>query len=117
MVSSHRISLRLPGLAGPQRLVAGLMLSVVAMAGTSPTVQADPVRVTPATPPEESASGEARQSIPRHMSDERGRGHVHVVESGDDLWSLSEHYYGDGRHWRKIAMANPQAADWRARPA
>ena len=42
------------------------------------------------------------------MSDERDRGHVHLVESGDDLWSLSEHYYGDGRHWRKIAMANPQ---------
>ena len=34
LVSSHRISLRLPGLAGPQRMVAGLMLSVVAMAGT-----------------------------------------------------------------------------------
>jgi len=101
LVSSHRISLRFPGLAGPQRLVAGLMLSVIAMAGTSPTVQADPVGVTPAAPPEESASGEAGQSIPRRVSEEGDRGHVHLVESGDDLWSLSEHYYGDGLKWRK----------------
>jgi LysM repeat protein len=109
LMSSHRISLRLPGLAGPQRLVAGLMLSVITMAATSPAVQADPVRVTPAAPPEESAAGEmGRQSTPRHVSDERDRGHIHLVESGDDLWSLSEHYYGDGRHWRKIAMANPE---------
>ncbi len=66
------------------------------------------MRVTPAAPPEESASGEAGQSTSRPVSDERDRGHVHLVESGDDLWSLSEHYYGDGRHWRKIAMANPK---------
>jgi LysM repeat protein len=107
LVSSHRISLRLPGLGGPQRMVAGLMLSVIAMAGSSPIVQADPVRVTPAVLPED-ASGEAGKSTPRPGLDERDRGYVHLVEGGDDLWSLSEHYYGDGRHWRKIAMANPQ---------
>ena len=108
LVSSHRISLRLPGLGGPRRIVAGLVLSVIAMAGSSPMVQADPVRVTPAVLPEESASGEAGQSTPRPVLDDRDRGHVHLVESGDDLWSLSEHYYGDGRRWRTIAMANPQ---------
>jgi outer membrane protein OmpA-like peptidoglycan-associated protein/LysM repeat protein len=30
-----------------------------------------------------------------------------VVQAGDDLWSLAEQYYGDGREWRKIAAANP----------
>jgi LysM repeat protein len=30
-----------------------------------------------------------------------------VVQPGDDLWSLAERYYGDGRDWRKIAAANP----------
>ena len=108
LVSSHRIPLRLPGLAGPQQLVAGLLLSVIAMAGTSSTVQADPVRATPAAVPEESSSGAAAQPRPRHVSDERDNAHVHLVEVGDDLWSLSEHYYGDGRQWRKIAMANPK---------
>ena len=35
-------------------------------------------------------------------------GHQHVVKAGDDLWSLAERYYGDGRDWRKIAAANPK---------
>jgi LysM repeat protein len=30
------------------------------------------------------------------------------VRAGDDLWSLAERYYGDGRDWRKIAAANPK---------
>jgi LysM repeat protein len=34
-------------------------------------------------------------------------GHIHVVQRGDDLWTLAEHYYGTGRDWRRIAMANP----------
>ena len=32
---------------------------------------------------------------------------VHVVEPGDDLWSLAERYYGRGQEWRRIAAANP----------
>src|SRR5215210_2688724 len=108
ILSSHRIRLRLPGLAGPQRLMAGLLLSVVAMTGTSSTVQADPVREAPSPLPEESGSGDLVDSTARQGADERDHGHVHVVKSGDDLWSLSEHYYGDGRQWRKIAMGNPK---------
>ena len=30
----------------------------------------------------------------------------HVVEPGDDLWSLAQRYYGDGASWRRIAQAN-----------
>lgn len=33
---------------------------------------------------------------------------LHVVEAGDELWTLAEHYYGHGREWRRIAAANPQ---------
>ena len=29
------------------------------------------------------------------------------MERGDDLWSLAERFYGEGRDWRKIAAANP----------
>ena len=35
------------------------------------------------------------------------RERVHVVETGDDLWSLAEQYYGRGQDWRRIAAANP----------
>jgi nucleoid-associated protein YgaU len=35
------------------------------------------------------------------------RERIHVVEAGDDLWSLAEHYYGRGQEWRRIAAANP----------
>ena len=31
----------------------------------------------------------------------------YTVERGDDLWSLAERFYGEGRDWRKIAAANP----------
>ena len=35
------------------------------------------------------------------------RERIHVVEAGDDLWSLAERYYGRGQEWRRIATANP----------
>jgi LysM repeat protein len=106
--SSHRIRLQLPGLAGPQRLVAGLLLSVVAMAGPSSTVQADPVSVTPpAAPPAEPTQLDPVPPTARLVA-VPDHGHIHVVKAGDDLWSLSEDYYGDGRQWRKIAVANPK---------
>ena len=31
----------------------------------------------------------------------------HVVQAGDSLWALAEKYLGDGRHWGRIADANP----------
>jgi nucleoid-associated protein YgaU len=31
------------------------------------------------------------------------------VKKGDTLWAISKKYYGDGKKWRKILEANPQA--------
>ena len=31
---------------------------------------------------------------------------THLVQPGDNLWSLAERYYGDGAKWREIADAN-----------
>ena len=31
----------------------------------------------------------------------------HMVQAGDSLWKLAEKYLGDGRHWGRIADANP----------
>ena len=46
-------------------------------------------------------------AAPKTQRTDGGRHHHHEVRPGDDLWSLAERYYGDGRDWRKIAAANP----------
>ena len=45
--------------------------------------------------------------LPGSEGEANAAGHRHVVRLGDDLWSLAETYYGRGRDWRKIALANP----------
>jgi nucleoid-associated protein YgaU len=31
---------------------------------------------------------------------------AHIVQDGEDLWSIAEKYYGNGYYWTKIAQAN-----------
>jgi LysM repeat protein len=118
LASRQRIRIRLPGMEAPQRFVAGLLISVITMISVAPAVQADhpPDRraaVAPETPePRASTTGSAQPPIPPAAAAPRAlpAGDVkyhHVVQAGDDLWSLAERYYGDGRDWRKIAAANP----------
>ncbi len=70
-----------------------------ARASTPPSPRAEsPSR--PATP--------APAAAPVPLTAPHGqRERVHVVEAGDDLWSLAEQYYGRGQEWRRIAAANP----------
>ena len=132
LLSGRRIRLTLPGLGGPQRLVAGLLLAVVALgaapamaatapltsAGTQPSsstasaaVPRSPARTAPAATPAPGTtvhraagaqSGDVAVTAPQGL-----RSATHLVARGDDLWSLAERYYGEGRDWRKIARANP----------
>ena len=37
--------------------------------------------------------------------------HVHTVVHGDTLWGLSEKYYGNGGHYKRIHAANPDVVD------
>ena len=119
IVSRQRIRIHLPGLEVPRRLVAGLVISVITMISVQHTVQAVPVPdsgvtaaprspkpVTAMTPTEIPVELPAL-AAPRTERTDGGRHHHHVVRPGDDLWSLAERYYGNGRDWRKIAAANP----------
>lgn len=33
-------------------------------------------------------------------------GRIHFVQPNETLWSISQRYYGHGKHWRKILVAN-----------
>lgn len=126
LVSGFRIRIAIPGLAGPQRLAAGLLLAVTALISAPVgAVHADPppvvqtatalltekaavspeIGTTPLVHPDSVTP--VRQGIVTR-SESGMASHVHVVKFGDDLWSLAEHYYGQGREWRKIAAANPR---------
>ena len=112
LASRRRIQIRLPGLAGPQRLAAGLLISVITMSTAPQLVQAQPPPATAVTvlPTTAKAVRPAPEPLAAPLSSSKGEaapGHRHVVRPGDDLWSLAETYYGRGRDWRKIAMANP----------
>ena len=120
LASRQRIRITLPGLAGPQRLAAGLLLSVIALAAAPQLIPAPPsptVAATPTRPPAPEAGRFRRSSAPPSIpptapvmaAQPAAPGHAqrHVVEPGDDLWSLAEEFYGHGQEWRRIATANP----------
>ena len=116
LASRRRIQIHLPGLAGPQRLAAGLLISVITMATAPQLVQAQSppataVTVHPMAKPVLAQPEPPEPVAPVPLSGTKGEadasGHRHVVRPGDDLWSLAETYYGQGRDWRKIAVANP----------
>jgi hypothetical protein len=118
IASRQRIRISLPGLDAPQRFAAGLLISVITMISLPQAVQADPA--TERQPAVIAAPLESTKSIrnpiesptlptaaaPHSEHGDKSR-HHHVVRAGDDLWSLAERYYGDGREWRRIAAANP----------
>ena len=132
LVSGRQIRLRLPGvpgLAATQRLAAGLFVSVIAMVSTAQLSSAELPPREPRPEPISPHSSEARldddpasaaaqpprraveppaTSTPATPGTTKGDDvHVHVVELGDDLWSLAQRYYGRGTDWRRIAAANP----------
>jgi LysM repeat protein len=120
IVSQQRVRISLPGLEAPQRFAAGLLISVITMISLPYAVQADPhsdrhVAAAPRAPgpvtliiePTQAATQSPALAAPRKEQVDDRR-HQHVVQMGDDLWSLAERYYGDGREWRKIAAANPK---------
>jgi LysM repeat protein len=117
LISRQRIRIRLPGLDAPQRFAAGLLISVITMISVPHAVQADPdsgrtvaaVAAAPDTPAVIIDRAETPQPPALAAPRTQRVDHAvhHVVQAGDDLWSLAEQYYGEGYDWRKIAAANP----------
>lgn len=127
-ISGYRITIQLPGMATPQRFAAGLVVAVVTMIGLPAQAESVPDHsvvavaekptqddfdhgVAAPAPPPVGGPQSARDREPGRKSGavEAQAGVVrHQVKKGDDLWSLAERYYGDGREWRKIATANPE---------
>ncbi len=121
VLSRNRIRIRLPGLAGPQRLAAGLIIAVIGLTSTAPLGHAVPPAPAVATPAVSIPASGPNENAPRAYEDERHADrrtvaaaapatdpntHRHTVRAGDDLWSLAERFYGNGRDWRRIAEAN-----------
>ncbi len=94
--------LRVPGLTLPRTLAAGLL--AVAFASANPAAHAAPAAVPVAVQA-------PRVVEPAGVADAGSGVVVHRVTAGDDLWSLAEHFYGEGVQWRRIAAANAALAD------
>nr|WP_294695822.1 LysM peptidoglycan-binding domain-containing protein [uncultured Friedmanniella sp.] len=119
VATRYRVRVRLPGLGGPQRVAAGLVLAVLALAAAPAVPHVGPpptaARAAPAVPgpppaqafpPAAEPVEEPGQAVPSARADDPSAV-VHEVRPGDDLWSLAERYYGSGPEWRRIAAANP----------
>lgn len=130
VLTRQRVRVRLPGLARPQSLVAGLLLAVVTMVsiplgahahGTDAPVssEAGASTTTSQVLAESAEAGDVAESTPGKADQQQvlaesatadqpdpPHSRRHRVERGDDLWSLAERYYGDGLRWREIHRAN-----------
>lgn len=133
LISRQRLRVRLPGLRGPQRLVSGLVLAVTSLAAVTPQLghaapaHAAPTQVTRAhaapeidrvriDAPQLDAAAKALQvtrqqgqhEVAPTSASSAASGGRYTVQRGDDLWTLAERFYGEGREWRRIAAANPK---------
>lgn len=120
LLTQGRIRVRLPGLAWPQ-LVAGAVLAAALSSGLPHVARAQTPEPTIAvvladSEPDQKPEEEPGETPPVSPSEEapaveKMDGPGHMVVEGDDLWSLAEDYYDDGREWRRIVDANPDLAD------
>ncbi|MCW5951434.1 MAG: LysM peptidoglycan-binding domain-containing protein, partial [Propionibacteriaceae bacterium] len=106
----------LPLLGGLQALCAGLVLAVVSVAGW-PGANAGPSDGQPRHPAPPKAAGAsvlaerpvtppAAEPAPRPSVAASDEGESYTVAAGDDLWSVAEQLFGEGRRWRELARAN-----------
>ena len=87
-------------------LGAMVLFAATGCGGPQPTTQ-------PTQKDSGQAAGKADRPPPADVppSDDRSDltelpGRVHVVQPGETLYSITTKYYGDGRQWRRILVAN-----------
>lgn len=87
-------------------LILGLMMTNVACKSSKPTTTQPVVNAnrmdTTWIDSEAPRTTETREEFDLTLVP----GKIHRVHAGETLWSLSERYYGHGKHWRKILVAN-----------
>ncbi|MDO5535121.1 MAG: LysM peptidoglycan-binding domain-containing protein [Propionibacteriaceae bacterium] len=109
-VSGRRFVLPTPGLGLPRALASTLITMM--LSGTALTAQASeplpPPLATPLVPATVVELADVREpDAPAEVHDAPEAEVNHTVTAGDDLWSLAQHYYGEGARWRTIVAANP----------
>ncbi|MFQ5430073.1 MAG: LysM peptidoglycan-binding domain-containing protein [Phycisphaerae bacterium] len=91
-------------------VIAGLAFGLGPACGPAEPATTRPTVAQVARAKNRSADGNPRRSAARPRRDDfdfsRVPGRIHVVESKDNLWNLAERYYGNGKHWRRILIAN-----------
>lgn len=117
-LSRGRIRLRLP-LTGWARPIAGALVVAalgvaapvaghanVPVAVTAPAASSStPAHSPSASNPEVHSTGET--TAPASSAEpSAAKLATHMVVAGDDLWSIAEHYYGDGTKWRDLSREN-----------
>lgn len=132
LLTSGRVHIRVPGLDWPQ-VLAGALLAAALSSAMPHSARAEAPEPVPVVSVEESQSPETEpageERDPRGASEAEPDGAEaadpapdvedeavpdapgHLVAEGDDLWSLAEAYYDDGRQWRRIVDANPHLAE------
>ena len=87
----------------PTILALICLIAIPEGCGPKPTTQ-------PADPPAASQPARSIAPDPKPKDDNvdltKIPGTIHLVQPGDTLYSLAEHYYGHSKFWRKIATAN-----------
>lgn len=104
-LSGWRPRFRLVGFGMPRALAAGLLAIAFASVQTPAHAAPTPVAVVATDAAPTAPTVEALRATPTDAS-ATGATVLHRVAAGDDLWSLAEHYYGEGTQWRQIAAAN-----------
>ncbi len=109
----------LPLLGGLQALCAGLVLAVVSVSGW-PGASAGPSDDQPqrSAPPRAASASVLAERPTATPTPERvpqpsiapvtDEAESYTVAAGDDLWSVAERLFGDGRRWRELVRTNPE---------
>ncbi len=103
---------RLPGLRSAQAMAGSLLALVIATVSAPSgehTTRLPEVSTTQVTPASPEAGMDASPVATSATADTE---HLeYTVAPGDDLWSIAQRLFGDGRQWRSLTQLNPSLSD------